>query len=694
MPLILKKVKKSRANPLKSDPSQTGMLRRLFSQGMARKMDELRQRITDLVVTQDVFGLSSPVNPLMNTRWQFSTTSQQVGQFLTWLQDQMREMFYQQAEDSWWNEYIRRGWQQGANRAWNAWKTTPKTDLLNAFNQPVSLEKVKLLAGRVYTELKGVTQAMATAMSRALVDGLTRGDSPRDVGKALNLNVDKIGRVRANAIAQTETVRAHAEGQLDMLESVGMQNVGVSVEWSTSHLGVTRITGSKKKGTQKGGNPSPCAVCKPMEGVVFTIQEARGMIPRHPNCHCSFLPANVGEDGRGQIRGKKKISAALDASIRAEIPPTSKRTLAEQRSRTSWAGADAEISKERPESVLNFDPSQKRDDHGRWLGSDSTGLGFAKVPGDVLHRLHSGDSPEPEPVLKRVSIAKLFSLPEQPDLNPEVVRDYMAEKHSEPIGVTEYEGHFIVDDGNHRAWAARLRGDKTIEAFVSVINTFCPTGLGGGVNPTCGNPETYDQMYSRAIKLGIQLGEEQRKISATLPPNKWDEASVDLLNRALALSETYKKILAERKFLLEQIKHHPEEIDKKQHPERERERAAQADLDKHLKSLIKPTSSVKGTLWTVADLNAASFSAGKKLYGEDLLHAGITKIAYRKLTTRSSPGNIDYVFFPSKPGRGLDIHGSSKLTKEMADQDGNIYIYSATDSSGGVPHVKIYKVGK
>lgn len=295
-----------------------------------------------------------------NTRWQFNTTSQQVEAFLKWLADQMQELFYQQAEDSWWNEYIRRGWQQGANRAWNAWKTTPKTDLLNAFNQPVSLEKVKLLAGRVLTELKGVTQAMATTMSRTLVDGLVRGDSPRDVGKALNTSVDKIGRVRANAIAQTETVRAHAEGQLDMLESVGMQNVGVMVEWSTSHLGVTRITGSKKRGTLSGGNPSPCGLCKPMEGVVFSLSEARGMIPRHPNCRCSFIPAGVGEDIRGQKLGKKQISAALDASIRAEIPPTSKRTLAEQRSRTSWAGADAEISAERPQSVLNFDPSQPR----------------------------------------------------------------------------------------------------------------------------------------------------------------------------------------------------------------------------------------------------------------------------------------------------------------------------------------------
>ena len=53
-----------------------------------------------------------------------------------------------------------------------------------------------------------------------------------------------------------------------------------------------------------------------MEGVVLKLSEATGMIPRHPNCRCSFIPANVGESREGQTRGKAKIERAIDVSAR------------------------------------------------------------------------------------------------------------------------------------------------------------------------------------------------------------------------------------------------------------------------------------------------------------------------------------------------------------------------------------------
>jgi len=33
-----------------------------------------------------------------------------------------------------------------------------------------------------------------------------------------------------------------------------------------------------------------CELCAPLDRKVFTIEQARGMIPRHPNCRCSFIP--------------------------------------------------------------------------------------------------------------------------------------------------------------------------------------------------------------------------------------------------------------------------------------------------------------------------------------------------------------------------------------------------------------------
>jgi len=67
---------------------------------------------------------------------------------------------------------------------------------------------------------------------------------------------------------------------------------------------------------------------------------------------CSYVPANVGESGEGQVYSQKDIKAAIDASIEAELPKRTKRSLAEQKKRTSWLGADADIDEDRPKSVL------------------------------------------------------------------------------------------------------------------------------------------------------------------------------------------------------------------------------------------------------------------------------------------------------------------------------------------------------
>jgi SPP1 gp7 family putative phage head morphogenesis protein len=144
--------------------------------------------------------------------------------------------------------------------------------LRSALGSPVVTEKVNLLAGRLHDDIKGLTDDMRLRLSRTLTDGLTQGWSPHKIAKELS---DQIGltRARAEMIARTEIVRAHAEGQLDALAQLGVESVGVSVEWSTT------------------GDPKVCEECSPMQGLIVPIKDARGMLPRHPNCRCAWVPA-------------------------------------------------------------------------------------------------------------------------------------------------------------------------------------------------------------------------------------------------------------------------------------------------------------------------------------------------------------------------------------------------------------------
>lgn len=336
--LIYKKPKsKNVPNPLRQDPSRTATLRRAFITQMNLRMNQLKRAITQYVVG--------------DKRLVFNAPQDQAQAFQRWLQNVMAKGFDEyDPKNAFWREFITKGWKQGqarmfddvGNRRVRTQGNIPvgffqgqRSQILNeAFNNPRSIQKLELLANRVLTDLQGVEQAMATQMSRIIVDALIAGKGPAELGRELNAVVDGLGKNRAAMIARTEIIRAHAEGQLDMIEELGMGEVGVQVEWLT------------------GGNP--CPTCAAMKHVVLKLDEAHGLIPVHPNCMCSFMPVPVDAVRPEQKRDRKQVSATLKMLLKA------KRKLVKGKG-----------GKRKRPTVNAFNPSQARDEHGRWIGHGS-----------------------------------------------------------------------------------------------------------------------------------------------------------------------------------------------------------------------------------------------------------------------------------------------------------------------------------
>lgn len=280
------------------------------------------------------------VQNVHNTRYKYLTSPEQLKKFQEWLMIEIDDTIL---TDDFWEYFIRLGYEKGAGKAFDAVRksalvgdkkalSAAKEEFLrSAFSNPKSIEKVQLLAGRTFTELKDMTEAMANKMSRQLVEGFTQGLSPRDIARNINKEVDNIGKTRALRIARTEVARANAEGSLDSMEQLGVDEIGVAVEWSVSGLGETAL-----------GNESPCPLCAPLAGMVMSIKDAKGMFPRHPNCLCTPIPANVGEPTEKQTRTRAKIRASIEKSVKAENPDKDKST---------WIGADKNVS-EPPKSVV------------------------------------------------------------------------------------------------------------------------------------------------------------------------------------------------------------------------------------------------------------------------------------------------------------------------------------------------------
>lgn len=257
----------------------------------------------------------------LNTRWRYLNEEQKLEQFRLWLQNELN-VTQLRGGKQWLDKYILESYRKGRENAYadiNKPYLSKKPDfymgskeefLRSSFDRPVATERVKLLIARSYTELDGITDAASQAITRELADGMIRGISPKQVAKNIVEKVDTIGINRARMLARTETIRAHSEGQLDSFEQLGIEKIGIKVEFETSGLGTT-----------KKGNLSPCPKCAAHQNQIYTIAQARGIIPVHPGCLCAW--GTIGP--RPQTPKQRATRARLAKAIKGSQRPVGAR---------------------------------------------------------------------------------------------------------------------------------------------------------------------------------------------------------------------------------------------------------------------------------------------------------------------------------------------------------------------------------
>ena len=277
-------------NPLRADPTRTGPLRRRYVAGVDGRVSALRRAVRRVVVTDDAFGLRGGL--VANAEnWSFESDPQKVESFRRWLQEQIDAGLLAVEglhAAPWANKFIFSAYKEGLLRAFR--DTKPKAlaksadfhsgqltqFLQGTFSAPITTQRLELLYTRNFEKLRGVTTDMASKMSATLADGLAHGHNPTRIASSLVKNVDGLNRRRATLIARTEIIYAFAEGQLDAFEALGVEKLGVLVELATA------------------GDDRVCPICLDLEGQEFTIAEARGVIPVHPDCRCCWVPSTSG----------------------------------------------------------------------------------------------------------------------------------------------------------------------------------------------------------------------------------------------------------------------------------------------------------------------------------------------------------------------------------------------------------------
>lgn len=222
---------------------------------------------------------------LLTNRFQFHSSPEKLAAFQDWIRGQMKSIVASPTDKQLWENYAKQGYAKGAGRAYEEvnkikrfapgegeFYQGSRAEFMRGIGRPETVEKIQLLASRSFSDLENVTEDVATRMGRHLVDGVSQGMNPRAVARLMDDDLE-LGGNRAEVIARTEIIRAHAEGSLDSMKSLGVETVGAIVEFSTA------------------GDGRVCSECDELEGQEFSIDDARGIIPVHPNCRCAWLPA-------------------------------------------------------------------------------------------------------------------------------------------------------------------------------------------------------------------------------------------------------------------------------------------------------------------------------------------------------------------------------------------------------------------
>ena len=127
-----------------------------------------------------------------------------------------------------------------------------------------------------------INQTVVTKISTSVYEGIRADYNQFEIYETMRSTIQKVAVPRARTTVRTEIVRAQACGILDSFSQMGVDSVMVDIEEPPSY------TTNEKTKTHK-----ECPMCKPLKNKVFTLKEAYGIIPVHPNCRCSFLAFGV-----------------------------------------------------------------------------------------------------------------------------------------------------------------------------------------------------------------------------------------------------------------------------------------------------------------------------------------------------------------------------------------------------------------
>lgn len=269
---------------MSADPSSTKTLREEYAQRLRGLIASVNSQAREDIERRDVLNLRGPTGNARPSAGkprpaQDMSTYERgtvVGAFADWLRTQLERLGAQLFTPRR-NPWILAAYIRGARNVDSALRgqgvdVPASVDIHVAIEMGDHPERIEALTERTQREWEGVIGAIVQEVVRELDDALADNASPREVSRRVSNRLQKVGKKRATDLAHAEVVRAAADGNLGRAQQIGVEEVAGKAEYIAVDDART------------------CPICKGLDENVYTIAEARGLIPQHPRCRCHFRP--------------------------------------------------------------------------------------------------------------------------------------------------------------------------------------------------------------------------------------------------------------------------------------------------------------------------------------------------------------------------------------------------------------------
>lgn len=266
------------------DPTKTSALRLKYAKEMNRRFLALATDVRRSFVDNDALGLKTN-DEAMAGEFSQPTPTGKVRAFQNWLRQQIDKGILEvvvrrtdgaEVSQHWQSAYIKSAYVRAVKTVEQELKRAGMlntiADLSGVITTGIHADTLELMYTRAFEGLRGITQAMSSRLSEIFSQALIEGVGPRVIAKRITDSIRSISKTRAMVLARTETINTFAEASLNAMEQNGVEGVTADVEFLTA------------------GDSRVCSRCLSLEGRIYTIQQARGIIAVHPRCRCRWAP--------------------------------------------------------------------------------------------------------------------------------------------------------------------------------------------------------------------------------------------------------------------------------------------------------------------------------------------------------------------------------------------------------------------